>query len=251
MDSILIPPPPVPRTISLLPSTFSTLELAARKTGLLPTHPKDGDEKSAPHHHHHHGHANLTGLTVFAPSNRAFARLGPAANAFLFNTDRGLGYLHALLKYHVVANQTLYSDAYYGLEGRVDDPLPTVASDEDSSSEGEGRNSGNGHFHIDMPTLLDGKNLAVDIARWYGFIRVRVNGHLEVVVEDGVCLDGVLQIMDAVIFPPRKGMTEGSAWTEADGEMAVEDLVERLAPYVDEEAEKDVDAGKDQTWGEL
>jgi hypothetical protein len=61
--------------------------------------------------------------------------------------------------------------------------------------------------------------------------------------------------MGSVLFPPREGKTEGGhAWTEADGEMAVEDLIERLAPYVKddgEDSEMDVDAGKDQTWGEL
>ena len=48
----------------------------------------------------------------FAPSNFAFQKLGPRINAFLFSSY-GLKYLKALLKYHVVVNQTLYSDAYY------------------------------------------------------------------------------------------------------------------------------------------
>lgn len=49
---------------------------------------------------------------MFAPSNFAFQKLGPRLNAFLFSSY-GQKYLKALLKYHIVANQTLYSDAYY------------------------------------------------------------------------------------------------------------------------------------------
>ena len=55
--------------------------------------------------------------TLFAPSNFAFQKLGPRINAFLFS-KYGLKYLKALLKYHVVANQTLYSDAYYKGESK-------------------------------------------------------------------------------------------------------------------------------------
>ena len=55
------------------------------------------------------------GGTLFAPSNFAFQKLGPRINGFLFSTY-GQKYLKALLKYHVVANQTLYSDAYYKAE---------------------------------------------------------------------------------------------------------------------------------------
>ena len=55
------------------------------------------------------------GGTLFAPSNFAFQKLGPRINGFLFS-KYGQKYLKALLAYHVVANQTLYSDAYYKAE---------------------------------------------------------------------------------------------------------------------------------------
>ena len=98
VDSLLIPPPNIARIISLLPSEFSTLELALYKTGLF-------DVLNSTSNH--------LGATVFAPSNFAFAKLGPRINAFLFS-EYGRKYLKAILEYHVVANQTLYSDAYYG-----------------------------------------------------------------------------------------------------------------------------------------
>ena len=97
IDSLLIPPPKAAEAIQLFPGEFSTLELGLTKTGLL----KAINDTS-----------NHVGGTVFAPSNFAFQKLGPKINAFLFSSY-GLKYLKALLEYHVVANQTLYSDAYY------------------------------------------------------------------------------------------------------------------------------------------
>ena len=131
VDSILVPPPPARKLISLLPSKFSTLLLAADKTGLAKA--KDHDHK-------------LTGLTIFAPTNAAFQKLGPAANAFLFNSEKGLRYLKALLLYHIVANETLYSDTYYGATENSLDGL----DDGDREYEGEG-DTKNGHTHIALP----------------------------------------------------------------------------------------------------
>ena len=100
VNSLLIPPPKAASVISLLPGEFSTLELGLEKTGLF----KAINDTS-----------NHVGGTLFAPSNFAFQKLGPKINAFLFS-KYGQKYLKALLKYHVVANQTLYSDAYYKAE---------------------------------------------------------------------------------------------------------------------------------------
>ncbi|KAI1755865.1 FAS1 domain-containing protein [Xylaria castorea] len=253
VDSILVPPPPARRLISLFPSKFSTLELAAAKTGLLPHHDKHHHDKDGKEDAHHHGH-NLTGLTIFAPTNFAFRRLGPAANAFLFNTEKGLGYLRALLKYHVVANQTMYSDAYYGVKGGVEDILP-LADPEDSAA-GKSRvvegGERNGHFHIDLPTLLDDKSLSIDIARWMRFINIRINGYQNVAIADGCAFDGVLHVLNSVLIPPHEHKREG-AWTEEDGEISVEELIERLQPSVEgeEKKEKETAAEEDQAWGEL
>ncbi|KAI1329966.1 FAS1 domain-containing protein [Xylariaceae sp. FL0255] len=242
IDSLLVPPTTAERLVGLFPGRFSTLELAAAKTGLTNEN------------HEHRGKDSLTGLTIFAPTNFAFRKLGPRANAFLFNTERGLGYLRALLKYHIVVNETLYSDEYYG------------AQEEDkSSSSGK-----NGHFHVDLPTLL-GKNLSIDIARLYGHINMRINGYTNVAIEDGVAEDGVVHVLNSILIPPREGKKSDGVEEEEEGEdgyISVEDLVERLQPYVVEEddmwemaIEKMKDAGemlghgaqtlKEQVWGEL
>ncbi|RYP44101.1 hypothetical protein DL768_009405 [Monosporascus sp. mg162] len=198
VDSILLPPPPADRLISLFPSKFSTLLLAAEKTGL----------------HRKEGHVTK-GLTIFAPTNWAFKKLGPGANAFLFNTEKGLKYLKALLKYHCVVNETLYSDEYYG-----------------KPDEGDEVDAENAQYHVDLPTLLEGKHLSIDIARFYGMITMKINGYTKVSVQDAVAKDGVVQVLDSVLIPPheRKGF-----WKEEDGEIEVDELIERLQPFVEPE----------------
>ncbi|KAI1813159.1 FAS1 domain-containing protein [Poronia punctata] len=232
IDRILVPPPTVRRDISGVPSMFSTLELAALKTGLLPHHDhghhghhgKDGEDgqdeqENGGHDHDKDGHHHLTGLTVFAPDNLAWVKLGPAANFFLFNTEKGLGYLRALLKYHIVVNETLYSDAYYGLK-------------EDSEESFENQSKG-GSFHVDLPTLLGDRSLSIDIVRHYSIFNMRVNGYTNVALLDCLAYDGVVQVLHSVLIPPRDPKQGSSSHWE--GEISVDELVERLQPYVEEE----------------
>lgn len=191
-----MPPPPAQRIITLFPQRFSTFLLAEEKTGL-------GKEL--------HALPKTTGGTIFAPTNWAFEKLGPHANAFLFNTEKGLGYLKALLKYHIVVNETLYSDAYYGRDSKDDV--------ESESSQ----------YHVDLPTLLDEKSLSIDIVRWGGFISYKINGFTRVSIQDGVAKDGVIQVVDSVLIPPREHHSE-----YVDGqEIGVEDLIERLEPFLE------------------
>jgi uncharacterized surface protein with fasciclin (FAS1) repeats len=93
IDHILIPPPHSEDIVKYAPQAFSTFLLA-----LLRTEFRVGEHQ---------------GITLFAPPNFAWAKLGARVNAFLFS-DYGTKYLKAILQYHVVANQTLFSDAYYG-----------------------------------------------------------------------------------------------------------------------------------------
>jgi len=190
VDSLLLPPPPALKIVELLPGEFSTLQLGLVKTGLF-----DAIKK-----------ANHTGGTLFAPSNFAFKKLGPRINAFLFSSY-GEKYLKALLEYHVVANQTLYSDAFY-------------------KADGETANIPKGHFHIDLPTLLKNRSLSIDIARWGGFITIKINGFNGITVQDGIAKDGVIHVVGNVLIPPK---TPGGAAEEAE-EMDVEEFKERLIP---------------------
>ncbi|KAF6805499.1 fasciclin domain-containing protein [Colletotrichum musicola] len=197
VNSLIIPPPLVGRELTLLPSQFSTLLLAYEKTDFVK---------------YIHG-VKSTGTTVFAPSNNAFARLGPKANAFLFNSPTGLKFLKALLKYQIVANTTLYSDAIYKLDEKKDVNVME-------------------HYHVDLPTLLCGKNIAVDVATWRGWTRVKLNGYIPIVVADGIAKNGVIHVPGRVPIPPHKHKKDN-----VEGEISVEELKERLADYIDEKKE--------------
>ncbi|KAL7773708.1 hypothetical protein CFE70_003675 [Pyrenophora teres f. teres 0-1] len=155
------------------------------------------------------------GGTLFAPSNFAFKKLGPRANAFLFS-NYGQKYLKALLEYHIVVDQTLYSDAFF--DGTKDD----VVSDEDAPP----------YYHYDLPTVLEDKYLAVDVARYGPFISIRINGFSRVTVHDGVASDGVIQVVSDVLIPPKNAAGAQVFWKGE--ELDVEDLKERLEPYVEE-----------------
>jgi uncharacterized surface protein with fasciclin (FAS1) repeats len=200
VDSILVPPPNVASIIDLLPGEFSTLELGLGKTGLF-------DKINSTEYEHEGG-------TFFAPSNFAFKKLGPRVNAFLFSTY-GQKYLKALLEYHMVVDQTLYSDAFY--DGRKD--------------EDEAANGRPPYYHYDLETVLSDKYLAVDVARYGPFVEIRINGFSRVTIHDGVASDGVIQVVSDVLIPPKNAGGEQIFWKGE--EMDVEDFKERLAPFVE------------------
>jgi uncharacterized surface protein with fasciclin (FAS1) repeats len=203
VDSLLIPPPSVASIIDLLPGEFSTLELGLGKTGLF----EKLNSTKYPHE----------GGTLFAPSNFAFQKLGERINAFLFS-KYGEKYLRALLEYHMVVNQTLYSDAFY-----------------DGSKDAEDITARPPYYHYDLPTVLSGKYLAVDVARYGPFVTIRINGFSRVTIHDGVANDGVIQVVSDVLIPPKNAAGEQVYWTGE--EMSVAELKERLAPFVDENIE--------------
>lgn len=185
--------------MNLLPGEFSTLLLALGKTGLEET------LNSTAH----------TGGTFFAPGNNAFQKLGPKINAFLFSKF-GAPYLKALLEYHVVANQTLYSNTFYP-------PPGTDASDIRRPP----------YVHLDLPTLLPDKSLAIDLTRYGPFISFKINGFVRVVVQDGIAKDGVIQIISDVLIPPKAPGGPGAVAQYWNGEeMDVEEFKERLGPFV-------------------
>ncbi|RDW90015.1 fasciclin domain-containing protein [Aspergillus mulundensis] len=209
LDSILLPPPRTLLVLDILPTIFSTFNLALTKTSLTASLNTTAQEKAH-------------GFTLFTPSNRAFERLGLRINAFLFS-PHGLPYLRALLKYHIVPNQTLYSDVLYK-DGRI-------------------RPFGiKGSTHLDLPTLLEGHEISVDVARFGPYTGFKVNGWQRVAFADGLARDGVIHVLDHVLIPPRRvdGQTESGGVGE-EGGLELEEFMERLRPYVEDgEAEDDI-----------
>ncbi|KAL4909707.1 hypothetical protein BDW74DRAFT_42702 [Aspergillus multicolor] len=213
LDSILLPPPHTLLVLDILPTIFSTFNLGLTKTSLT-EHLNTTDQEKAP------------GFTVFTPSNHAFERLGLRINAFLFSPP-GLPYLRALLKYHIVPNQTLYSDVLYK-DGHIK-PFGLKGS-----------------THLDLPTLLEGHEIAVDVARFGPYTGFKVNGWQRVAFADALGRDGVIHVLDHVLVPPRK--VDGDAetvWGDEEGDMELEEFMERLRPYVENED------GEDEVRGDL
>ena len=199
--SILVPPPPIARELALFPDRFSTLLLAYDKTDFV-----DFVNK-----------LHMQGSTVFAPSNHAFSRLGRRANAFLFNTEPGLRYLRAILKYHIAPNATLYSDTLY---------------DKTSSDSEEDHVDSQQAKHFDLGTLLGDAHLGIDIGKIWGLLTVRINGFVDVAVQDGVAKDGVIHVVDKVLLPPHKHGQEDDVNGE---EISVDELKKRLDDFMERE----------------
>ncbi|KAF2810019.1 FAS1 domain-containing protein [Mytilinidion resinicola] len=201
VDSIIIPPPKVVDIIGFFPGEFSTLTLGLTKTGLL-----EALNDTSKH----------TGGIFFAPGNFAFKKLGPKINAFLFSKF-GTPYLKALLEYHVVVNQTLYSDAFFDA---------TADSVEVESPR---------YAHYDFPTGLKDKSLAVDVTRFGPFVTIKINRFSKVAIANGVAKDGVIHIVSNVLIPPKKtsGSAEPSFWNGE--ELTVEEFKDRLEPFVKDE----------------
>jgi uncharacterized surface protein with fasciclin (FAS1) repeats len=144
--------------------------------------------------------------------------LGPKVNAFLFS-KYGQKYLKALLEYHIVVNQTLYTDAFY-----------------DASKKHEDATDRPPYYHYDLPTVLDDKFLAVDVARYGPFVSIRINGFSRVTIHDGVASDGVIQVVSDVLIPP-KNAANGEQIQWQGEELSVEDLKERLSQLMEENIE--------------
>jgi uncharacterized surface protein with fasciclin (FAS1) repeats len=203
VDSIILPPPSALEIIKLFPSQFSTFELGLTKTGL-------GDVIAESYHE---------GGTLFAPSNFAFRKLGPKINAFLFS-QHGEKYLKALLKYHTVVNQTLYSDAFYKAK----------SAEGDTNGNADTEDVPKGRFHVDLPTLLDSKSLSIDVARYGGFISININAYNRVAIQDGISKDGVIHTVNSVLIPPKT--PDGAQY--ADEELSLTEFRARFDTYIPE-----------------
>ena len=106
------------------------------------------------------------------------------------------------------------------------------------SSESANRN--NVGTHLDLPTLLGGHEIAVDLTHLGPYVSFKLNGWRRVGFADVLSKDGVIHVLDRVLIPPRR--LEGDAvllGEEGDGddEVEIEELVERLRPWVEDDKE--------------
>jgi len=163
VNQILVPPPDLMTGLFLFPIHFSTMQSALQKVGL----------KDVIH--------DTKAITVFTPTNHAFARLGYRTLAYLFS-PHGEEYLKRILTYHV-SPQLVYSS----------DLL---------KSENEGsqyKRPKQGHFELDT---LEGSKLYLYTVQ-YGdrYLRIKINGESRVWFTDGIGKNGVAHIIDKVLIP--------------------------------------------------
>ncbi|EHA26996.1 hypothetical protein ASPNIDRAFT_171293 [Aspergillus niger ATCC 1015] len=202
IDSVLLPPPAALTLLDIIPLEFSTFTLALYKIGL--------DRKG-----------EGGGLTLFLPTNSAFsATFTPQALAFLFSPE-GSTYLSAIIKYHFVVGETLYSDTLYTKHGDIV-PLPS----RDVS-------------HLEMGSLLHGaETLFIDAKRHGAYPFLRVNGYQSIKTMDLLSVEGNMHVLNERVLVPPKRVGDGEKYAvdpreREDGYlMGVEEVRERLGGFL-------------------
>ncbi|KAL6921179.1 hypothetical protein FSST1_005205 [Fusarium sambucinum] len=173
--------------------------------------------------------------TIFAPTNAAFDRLGKAVNKFLFSHG-GRPYLRALLKYHVVANKTLFSDSYWPHGGAK---LVDLSQPEMKDS-----------HQFDLPTLHSNLSMKVESQKvhkkWHlnvlkgQGVEGKSHDYVPISTPDIILMDGVIHLIDSILLPPAISQQKEMSWLGrltslfGYGKQSIEDLVNLLGPYIDE-----------------
>ncbi|PYI06863.1 Fasciclin-domain-containing protein [Aspergillus sclerotiicarbonarius CBS 121057] len=176
------------------------------------------------------------GGVVFIPTNEAFRKLPEDVRAFLFS-DEGAASLQALLRYHIVPNQSLYSNRLYDLDPAPEQFVQTPETTPDHTIPTPETQADRqwrvlkGVRPFSLPTCLEGLPVSVAVTRYGGLISMQVNETANVTVQDGLANDGVCHIVDAVLFPPPQKV--GDTNTDEEGEarpvLSVEEVMSRLS----------------------
>ncbi|KAF0321608.1 fasciclin domain family [Colletotrichum asianum] len=184
VDDVLVPPPRFDRLVDVLPERLGVFSRALKETGV-------GEET---------GVKGRRGVTVFAPSDEAWDKIGDEVKSFLFG-ERGAGYLRALVRYHIIVGEILYTDV------KVDHV--------------EGTESWPGRYE----TLL-GAGVSVRVHGMEGRRVMEVDGK-KVSVRDLPARDGVVHVLDEVLIP-----STTADGVEKSGMLDVEELKRRLDTWV-------------------
>ncbi|KAF2245312.1 FAS1 domain-containing protein [Trematosphaeria pertusa] len=126
-----------------------------------------------------------SGLTAFAPSNRAFDELGEERIRHLF-TPEGRGELKMIVASHFVLNKTLYSNAYYVGRGRSLQHL-------------EVNLCARGTRHFKLETLQPDVSHKVTVFRFARLIEMAIDDFTFVAHKDIVAKDGVLHVVHRLL----------------------------------------------------
>lgn len=81
--------------------------------------------------------------------------------------------------------------------------------------------------------MLKAKELSINIFRYGPIVSIKINGFSTVTITDGIARDGVIHVTSTVLIPPK---SLGGILQEWQGEeLTVEELKERLEPFVSRE----------------
>ncbi|OZJ03518.1 hypothetical protein BZG36_03420 [Bifiguratus adelaidae] len=130
------------------------------------------------------------GITVFAPTNCAFAKLGFGTIQHLFG-PHGKEDLKKVLAYHVVPHAAYSSDLAPPHGGR----------------------RGIKHRHLELDTW-EGGHLNIDATQFGSlYLRIKIDCSAKVVFDDLLGSNGVAHVIDQVLIPPEMNK---SAWSSTD-----------------------------------
>ncbi|KND03863.1 uncharacterized protein SPPG_01316 [Spizellomyces punctatus DAOM BR117] len=172
VDHIIVPPPNVFYVLGHFPLEFGIFEVAIGKAGL-----KDVVKETA-------------AITVFAPSNRAFKKLGFKRLRYLFSPD-GVEDLRRIVSYHISPQLVYTPDIWKAKELE----LPTI---EGAKLKITAKEKDDKHDH---------KHPVIEI-----------NEEAHVFINDGIAMNGVIHAIDAVLSPvqevPKQYYASGSYTSE-------------------------------------
>ncbi|GFN12331.1 fasciclin domain-containing protein [Aspergillus tubingensis] len=214
IDQVLPPRPIITAFLAALPpSDFDLFQSAVKQSEAIQNLLQDESRR---------------GGTVFIPTNEAFRKLPEEVQTYLFS-DEGAASLQTLLRYHVIGNQSLYSNRLYDQDSAPEHftqtpeatPEHTIPTPEDQADRLWRVLKGVRRFTL--PTCLDGQHLTVAVTRCGALISMKVNGIANVNVQDGLASDGVCHVVDSVLLPPLQDED-----AEAQPVLSVADVKSRL-----------------------
>ena len=118
------------------------------------------------------------------------------------------------MQYHLVPNQTLYSDTLYDANGQTQ----------------EFGTGGDVSVHVELPTLFQEQKLSVDITLRAAGAKLQVNGARRVKRSDFLASDGVVHVLKRVLVPLKKVDWHDEQYVDhTDGGAMMEELKEQVA----------------------
>ncbi|KXH28023.1 fasciclin domain-containing protein [Colletotrichum salicis] len=203
-----------------------------------------------------------SGLTVFAPSNAGWAKLGEEVMEFLFTSKDGTRFLEALMRYHFVA-EVVYTDFFRDDAKEMEEEMKMNTDGAEALGEDA---DGVGEMRREVQTLLDGARVALSVEAavfrsadtslrsgrtgggggWPVKVKVSVNGAAVSArdsARDVPVRDGVVHILDEVLLPPVPPLLSSSVSSSlssseeigngrSSARIGVEELKRRLVRFI-------------------